>query len=63
MMEQGLYKGFDCDLTEGSNNWPAIMAALDTAGYTGWAISEQRGGQIFSGLQKLTASMDQIFAM
>jgi len=63
MMKEGLYKGFDCDLTEGSNNWPAIMAALDTAGYTGWAISEQRGGQIFSGLQKLTASMDKIFAM
>ncbi len=63
MKNQGLYKGFDCDLTEGSNNWPAIMAALDNAGYTGWAISEQRGGQIFSGLQKLTASMDQIFAM
>ena len=63
MKKEGLYKGFDCDLTEGSNNWPAIMKALDNAGYTGWAISEQRGGQIFPGLQKLTAAMDKIFAM
>jgi hexulose-6-phosphate isomerase len=63
MKEEGLYKGFDCDLTEGTNNWPAIMKALDEAGYTGWAISEQRGGNIFNGLQKLTAGMDKIFAM
>jgi len=63
MKEEGLYKGFDCDLTEGTNNWPAIMKALDDVGYTGWAISEQRGGNIFNGLQKLTAGMDKIFAM
>ena len=63
MKKEGLYKGFDCDLTEGSNNWPAIMKALDTAGYQGWAISEQRGGNIFTGLQKLTTAMDKIFAM
>jgi hexulose-6-phosphate isomerase len=63
MKDEGLYKGFDCDLTEGTNNWPAIMKALDETGYTGWAISEQRGGNIFNGLQKLTAGMDKIFAM
>ena len=63
MKKEGLYKGFDCDLAEGSNNWPAIMKALDTAGYSGWAISEQRGGNIFGGLQKLTGAMDKIFAM
>lgn len=63
MKDQGLYKGFDCDLTEGTNNWPAIMTALDTAGYSGWAISEQRGGDIFNGLKKLTGAMDKIFAM
>lgn len=63
MKNEGLYKGFDCDLTEGSNNWPAIMKALDTAGYNGWAISEQRGGNVFRGLQTLTERMDKIFAM
>ena len=63
MNAEGLRKGFDCELTEGSNNWPAIMKAFDDVGYTGWAISEQRGGNIFRGLQTLTERMDKIFAM
>ncbi len=63
MKEEGVWKGFDCDLTEGDNNWPAIMKALDAAGYTGWAISEQRGGINSGGLKMLTERMDKIFAM
>jgi L-ribulose-5-phosphate 3-epimerase len=63
MKEEGVYKGFDCELTEGDNNWPAIMKALDAAGYTGWAISEQRGGINPGGLKMLTERMDKIFAM
>ncbi|WP_395732474.1 sugar phosphate isomerase/epimerase family protein [Prosthecobacter sp.] len=63
MKEEGIYKGFDCDLTEGDNNWPAIMKALDDVGYTGWAISEQRGGINPNGLKMLTERMDKIFAM
>jgi L-ribulose-5-phosphate 3-epimerase len=63
MKEEGLYKGFDVDLTQGTNNWPAIMKALDEAGYSGWAISEQRGGINPNGLKMLTSRMDQIFAM
>ncbi len=63
MKEEGVYKGFDCDLTEGDNNWPAIMKALDAVGYTGWAISEQRGGINPNGLKMLTERMDKIFAM
>lgn len=63
MKEEGTYKGFDVDLTEGTNNWPAIMKALDETGYTGWAISEQRGGINPNGLKKLTDAMDKIFAM
>lgn len=63
MKEEGLYKGFDVDLAQGTNNWPAIMKALDEAGYSGWAISEQRGGINPNGLKMLTDRMDQIFAM
>jgi hexulose-6-phosphate isomerase len=63
MKEEGMYKGFDCDLTEGDNNWTAIMKALDGIGYTGWAISEQRGGINPNGLKMLTERMDRIFAM
>lgn len=63
MKDEGVWKGFDCDLTEGDNNWPAIMKALDDVGYTGWAISEQRGGINPNGLTMLTERMDRIFAM
>ncbi len=63
MKDEGVWKGFDCDLTEGDNNWPAIMKALDDAGYTGWAISEQRGGINPGGLKTLTERMDKIFAL
>jgi hexulose-6-phosphate isomerase len=63
MKDEGVWKGFDCDLTEGDNNWPAIMKALDDVGYTGWAISEQRGGINPNGLTMLTERMDRIFAL
>jgi L-ribulose-5-phosphate 3-epimerase len=63
MKDEGVWKGFDCDLTEGTNNWAAIMKALDSIGYTGWAISEQRGGINPNGLRMLVERMDKIFAM
>ena len=63
MKDEGVWKGFDCDLTEGTNNWPAIMKALDGIGYSGWAISEQRGGINPNGLSMLVGRMDKIFAM
>ena len=63
MKDEGVWKGFEVDLTEGTNNWPAIMKALDDVGYTGWAISEQRGGINPNGLKMLTERMDKIFAM
>lgn len=63
MKDEGVWKGFDVDLTEGDNNWPAIMKALDNIGYEGWAISEQRGGINPGGLKMLTERMDKILAM
>ncbi|MDZ4288333.1 MAG: sugar phosphate isomerase/epimerase family protein [Prosthecobacter sp.] len=63
MKDEGVWKGFDTALTEGDNNWPAIMKALDEVGYTGWAISEQRGGINPGGLKDLTDRIDKIFAM
>jgi hexulose-6-phosphate isomerase len=63
MKEEGVFKGFDVDLMEGDNNWPAIMKAIDAIGYKGWAISEQRGGISSGGLKMLTERMDKIFAL
>ncbi len=32
-------------LMDGETNWPAVMSALDRAGYQGWAITEQPASQ------------------
>ena len=52
-------------LLEGDNNWAAIMAALDKAGYTGWGISEQPGNQAadVETARDLAQRMDKIFAL
>ena len=63
MTEKGLRNGFDVDLMEGDNNWPAIMKALDDVGYEGWAISEQGIKLLPGGLKSLTERMDKILAM
>ena len=63
MKDEGVYKGFDVDLMEGDNNWPAIMKALDDVGYEGWAISEQSIKLLPGGLKGLTERMDKILAL
>jgi hexulose-6-phosphate isomerase len=52
-------------LLEGETNWPAVMAALDQARYSGWAISEQPGNQADSveTARDLAQRMDRIFAI
>jgi hexulose-6-phosphate isomerase len=62
MQSAGLWKGFDVKLTEGDNNWPAIMKALDQINYRGWAIAEQPGGNSLEGLKDLSMRMDKILA-
>ncbi len=63
MQKEGLYKGFEVDFLTGSNNWKAIMTALDKIGYTGWCISEQRMGINPGDMNKLAEEMDAMFAM
>ena len=60
--EKGAGAGFGVKFLEGTNNWPAIMAALDTIGYTGWGIAEQGGGGTPEGLKDLSDRMTKIFA-
>jgi hexulose-6-phosphate isomerase len=52
-------------LLEGDTNWPAVMKALDNAGYTGWGISEQPGNQAadVETARDLAQRMDRIFAL
>jgi L-ribulose-5-phosphate 3-epimerase len=48
-----------------NTNWPAVMKALDNAGYTAWAISEQPGNQAadVETARDMTQRMDRIFAL
>ena len=57
-------KRFNVKFFEGDNKWPAIMKALDDAGYKGWGISEQPGDQSKDApaLKDLSERMDKIFA-
>ena len=61
--EKGPGAGFGVKFLEGTNNWPAIMAALDKIGYSGWGIAEQGGGGSPEGLKDLSDRMTKIFAI
>jgi len=52
-------------LLDGDTNWPAVMKALDAAGYSGWAISEQPSNQAadVETAHDLAQRMDRIFAL
>ena len=52
-------------LLDGGTNWPAVMKALDTAGYSGWGISEQPSNQAadVESARDLAQRMDKIFAL
>jgi hexulose-6-phosphate isomerase len=52
-------------LLDGDTNWPAVMKALDNAGYSGWGISEQPGNQAadVETARDLAGRMDRIFAL
>jgi len=60
--QEGLWKGFDVALMEGDNDWPAVMKAVDEIGYTGWAITEQSGGNTPEGLKDLAQRLGKILA-
>lgn len=58
---EGLYKGFDVELLEGDNDWPAVMSALRDIQYEGWGTAEIPGGGE-ERLREIAARMDRIFA-
>jgi hexulose-6-phosphate isomerase len=43
-MNEGMSKGFDVPLGEGSINWPAVRTELAKIKFTGWAAAEVKGG-------------------
>jgi L-ribulose-5-phosphate 3-epimerase len=61
-ISKGLRQGFQVPFLAGDNDWPAVMAALDEVGYTGWGIAEEPGGNSPEGLKTLSTAMGQIFS-
>lgn len=62
MDTKGPGAGFNVDLLEGSNNWGAIMRALDDVGYSSadhWATIEMRGGDA-ARMKQLSGQLDRI---
>jgi hexulose-6-phosphate isomerase len=60
--KEGLWKGFDVPLLEGDDDWPAVMKALDEVGYSGWAMTEQGGGDTPEGLKDLADRLAKILS-
>ncbi|MDR3405577.1 MAG: sugar phosphate isomerase/epimerase [Chthoniobacter sp.] len=58
---EGPYKGFQVELGEGDDDWPAIMKALDEIAYSGYGILEVPGGDA-ARLKFLAERTDQLFA-
>jgi len=59
--KEGLWKGFDAELGEGDNDWPAVMKALDEIGYQDFIIAEIGGGDE-KRLKDIATRMDRIIA-
>lgn len=63
---QGPMAGFQADLQKGDSDWPAVLAALDAVGYTGWFIAEQHRPEGMTDAEYLahvSAGVDRILAL
>ncbi len=58
---EGLWKGFDVELGQGDDDWPAVMKALDDVGYEGWGSAEVAGGDA-ARLKVVAGQMDAVFS-
>ena len=58
-MKEGMSKGFDVPLGEGSINWPAVRTELAKINYSGWAAAEVKGGD-WAYLTDLAKRMDRV---
>jgi hexulose-6-phosphate isomerase len=59
---EGLWKGFDVEIGEGSNNWAAVRKALFDTGFQGWATAEVGGGDK-GRLVQLAGEMNKVMGL
>ncbi len=63
MNDEGLWKGFEVELTEGDNDWPNIMKTLKEIEYKGeWMTAEVNGGNR-ERLKNISQQMDKILSL
>lgn len=58
-MKEGMRKGFDTPLGEGSIHWPAVRTELAKINYTGWAAAEVKAGD-WDYLADVAKRMDRV---
>lgn len=58
-MQEGMRKGFDKPLGEGSINWAGVRAELAKIGFTGWAAAEVKAGD-WDYLADVAKRMDKV---
>jgi L-ribulose-5-phosphate 3-epimerase len=61
-MNEGMRKGFDKPLGEGSVDWAKVRAELQKIDYRGWATAEVRGGDR-QRLQEIAKQMDTVLGL
>jgi len=59
---EGLWKGFDVEIGEGSNNWAAVRRELIALDFQGWATAEVGGGDK-ARLTQLAGEMNKVLAL
>jgi hexulose-6-phosphate isomerase len=61
-MNEGLQKGFDVPLGEGSINWPAVRTELAKIEFAGWAAAEMKSGG-WTYLAEVARRMDRVLGI
>jgi hexulose-6-phosphate isomerase len=61
-MKQGMAKGFDTPLGEGSINWAGVRKELEKLSFTGWAAAEMKGGD-WAYLTDVAKRMDRVLGL
>ena len=61
-MKEGMSKGFDVPIGNGSINWPGVRAELAKIEYTGWAAAEVKSGD-WGYLAEVAQRMDNVLGI
>ena len=61
-MNEGLWKGFDVEMGEGSIDWELVRKELLAIDYEGWVTAEVKGGDV-ERMKEISRQMDTVLAL